>query len=171
MGGATSGDMLNGITIGVARKRFTSFADSTTQGRRFLNSRPRAGSRFTHQIFPRSIFGLIQRFPVFRVAVHIAEFVRFLRRLVPAHFLFLSTSLKSNRPNSERSPLGTKTRKRCTRAEDNSKVTFVGYSLYRRRFFGDLAKQGSAFLRFSASGDTRLRSNSHLDICAAQRKP
>jgi len=77
MGGAASGEEVSGITTGVARMRFTSLAEMTTQGRRFLISRPTAGSRFTHQTSPRSILIFVQSFPVFHIAIDLAKGVGF----------------------------------------------------------------------------------------------
>ncbi len=66
-GGAEAGEALNGTTTGVDHLRFSQSADTITQSRCFLISRPCVGSRLTHQISPR--FGFIQVFPVFGIQI------------------------------------------------------------------------------------------------------
>src|SRR5260221_1017665 len=87
MGGAAFAEELRGTTTGVARMRFISLAETTTHGRRFLISRPSAGSRFTHQISPRSIFMNVQSFPVLHLAINFAEGIRLSGRVCERGFL------------------------------------------------------------------------------------
>lgn len=72
--------------------RLIEFAESTTQGRRFLISAPTAGSRLTHQMSPRSIFIPVEGFPRLHVLIYGREVVCLFGRFLQGRALALQSA-------------------------------------------------------------------------------